>query len=163
MSMIATLLMALHYWTLMVELLRDNFMTLNTSKCHLLMARYKDDLIFASVEDALLWGEQSAKLLGILINSSLKFDDHVKMICKKDSQKLKSISRILNFMSQEKRQISIQNFFVSQHNYCSLTWMFCGRTHRMNKLYERALRIAYNDYASNFEEVHKKYCTVTIH
>ena len=35
-------------------------MTLNASKCHLLAAGYKDELILASVEDALLWEDQSS-------------------------------------------------------------------------------------------------------
>ena len=43
--------------------------------------------------------------------------------------------------------------------------MFCGRTlnHRLNKLHERAFRIAYCDYKSNFEELLEKDGTVTIH
>ena len=43
--------------------------------------------------------------------------------------------------------------------------MFCGRklNHRTNKLYERALRIVYCDYASHYEELLKKDGTVTIH
>ena len=45
-------------------------MTLNASKCYLLVAGYKEGLVFVSVEDVLLCEEQSAKLLGILIDSS---------------------------------------------------------------------------------------------
>ena len=43
--------------------------------------------------------------------------------------------------------------------------MFCGRRldHRINKLHERALRIAYNDYSSDFVELLAKDDTVTIH
>ena len=43
--------------------------------------------------------------------------------------------------------------------------MFCGRrlNHRINKFYERALGIAYNDYLSGFEELLTKDDAVTIH
>ena len=43
--------------------------------------------------------------------------------------------------------------------------MFCSRTlnHRINRLHERALRIAYDDYLSDFEELLVKDKTVTIH
>ena len=43
--------------------------------------------------------------------------------------------------------------------------MFCSRTlnHRINRLHERALRIAYDDYLSDFEELLVKDNTVTIH
>ena len=65
-------------------------MTLNASKCHLLVSGYKDQLMFAKVGGELLWEEHSAKLLGIIIDSSLKFDNHVKMICKKSFSKTNS-------------------------------------------------------------------------
>ena len=43
--------------------------------------------------------------------------------------------------------------------------MFCGRTlnHRINRIHERALRIAYDDYLSDFEELLVEYNTLTIH
>ena len=43
----------------------------------------------------------SAKLLGIIIDSSLKFDDHVKKICKIPFQKITAVSQMSNFMSQK--------------------------------------------------------------
>ena len=46
--------------------------------------------------------EFSAKLLGIIIDSSFTFDNPVKKICKKASQKLTRISRMSNFMSEMK-------------------------------------------------------------
>ena len=52
------------------------------------------------------------------MDSSLKFDDHIKMIYKKASRKLTAISKMSYFKSQEKRQISIRKFFESHFNYC---------------------------------------------
>ena len=52
-------------------------MTLNASKCHLLVSGHKDELIFVTVGDAPIWEEISAKLLGIIIDSSLTFNDYV--------------------------------------------------------------------------------------
>ena len=89
---------------------------------------------------------------------SLKFDDHVKMICKTASQKLTTISRMSHYLSQIKRTVLIRSFFESQFKYCPFIWMFCGR-----RFHERALRIAYNDYSSGFEELLTKDVTVTIH
>ena len=154
-----------HDCNLLVEWFRDNYMTLNASKCHLLVSGFKDEAMCAKVGDSLLWEEFSAKLLGIIIDSSLTFDNHVKTICKKASQKLTGISRMSNFMSEIKRKVLIQTFFESQFNYCPLIWMFCSRTlnHRINRLHERALRIAYDDYLSDFEELLIKDNTVTIH
>ena len=72
--------------------------------CYLLVSGFKEELMFATVGDSLLWEEFSAKLLGIIIDSSLTFDNHVKKICKKASQKLTGISRMSNFMSKMKRK-----------------------------------------------------------
>ena len=154
-----------HDCSLLVEWFRDNYMTLNVPKCHLLVSGFRNEAIFAKVGDALLWEENSAKLLGIIIDSSLAFDNHVKMLCKKASQKLTAISRMSKFMSQQKRKTLMRTFFESQFNYCPLIWMFCSRhsNHRINKLHERALRIAYNDYFSDFSDLLIKDNAVTIH
>ena len=140
-------------------------MTLNASKCHLLVSGYKDEFMFAKVGDELLCEEHSAKLLGIIIYSSLKFDNHLKTICKKASQKLTAISRMSDYLLQITRTVLIRSFFESQFDYCPLILIFCGRrlNHRINKHHERALRIAYNNYSSGFKELLTKDDTVTIH
>ena len=87
------------------------------------------------------------------------------MICKKVSKKLTAILRMVYFISQKERRVLVRTFFESQFNYCPLLWMFCDRTAngKINKLHERALRIAYNDYSSSFKELLVKDDTVTIH
>ena len=74
--------------TTVSEWFRDNFIAFIALKCHLLVSEYKYELMFATVGDALLWEKVSVEFLGIIINSSLTFDDHGKKICKKYSQKL---------------------------------------------------------------------------
>ena len=54
---------------------------------YLLVLGYKDELIFARVEGELLSGEGSANLFGMMIDSSLKYDNNIKIMCKKISQK----------------------------------------------------------------------------
>ena len=139
----------------LVEWFRDNYLTLNADKCHLLASGYKNEAMFAKVGDALIWEENAVKLLGLIIDSGLTFNNHVKAICKKASQKLTAIIRMANILSEYKRKLLIKTFFESQFNYCPLIWMFCDRTanQKINKLHERALRIAYDDYCSSFEEL----------
>ena len=99
-------------------------------------------------------GRRFTKVLGILIDSSIKFDNHAK-ICKKASQNLTTISRMSHYISEKKRKVLIASFFESQFNYCSLVWIFCKRrlNQRISKLYERALGNAYHDYSSDFVEL----------
>ena len=56
-------------------------------------------------------------------------------------------------------------FIMSQFSYCPLVWMCHSRTlnNKINKLHERALRLAYDDRHSTFEELLNIDKSVTIH
>ena len=53
----------------------------------------------------------------------------------------------------EKRGIVMKTFIESQFNYYPLIWMFHSRTinNKVNRLHERALRIAFSDFKSYLE------------
>ena len=59
----------------------------------------------------------------------------------------------------------MKSFVISQFNYCPIIWMYCQRksNNLINRIHERALRIAYNDYESNFGQLLEKDNSVTIH
>ena len=71
----------------------------------------------------------------------------------------------LAFRLLHKRKVLLKTFFESQFSYCPLLWMFCSRklNNKINRLHERALRVAYSDYVSSFEELLIKDGTCTIH
>ena len=71
-------------------------LTLNADKCHLIVSDHKEEAMYASVGDALLWEENSVKLLGLFVDSKLTFDIHVQTFFKKASQKLTAILRLKN-------------------------------------------------------------------
>ena len=112
----------------LLEWFLDNYLTLNADKCHLLASGHKNEAMFAKVGDALIWEENAVKLLGLIIDSGLTFNNHVKAICKKASQKLTAILRMANIRSEYKRKSLIETVFEWQCNYCSLIWMFCDLT-----------------------------------
>ena len=58
-----------HEWSLLVECLRDNYLSLNACECHLLVCGYEYLAIYASVGDVLLRKQKSVKLLGFIIDS----------------------------------------------------------------------------------------------
>ena len=89
--------------TILVEWFCDNYLTLNADKCHLIASGCKEEAMYASVGDALLWEENSVKLLGLFIDSKSTFDKHLHTICKMAPQKLTIIIRLANISSQEKR------------------------------------------------------------
>ena len=56
-------------------------------------------------------------------------------------------------------------FIESQFNYFSLIWMFHSRTMniKMNRILEKALRLVYSNYSSNYNELLKKGGSFSIH
>ena len=94
-------------------------------------------------------------LRGITVDKNLKFDDHVNNLCKKACKKLNALSRIAAFMNVSKRRIIMKAFIESHFRYCPLVWMFHtrNRNDKINRIHERALRIAYNDKSSSFQDL----------
>ena len=92
-------------------------------------------------------------------------NEHIKHICKQASNKLYALSRISHYLSEEKRKILMKSFIMSQFNYCPIIWMHCQRkcNNLINRIQERALRIAYNDYVSDFKTLLENDNSITIH
>ena len=108
---------------------------------------------------------QKEILLGINLDSELKFEDHVNFMCKKASQKLYALARIAPFMDLKQRRNIMKAFVESQFGYCPLIWMFHSRglNNKINRIHERALRITYKDKSSTFQELLEKDNSVSIH
>ena len=118
----------------------------------------------ASIDGSMIKSTQKEILLGINLDSELKFEDHVNFMCKKASQKLYALARIALFMDLKQRK-NMKAFVESQFGYCPLTWMFLSRglNNKINRIHERALRITYKDKSSTFQELLEKDNSVSIH
>jgi len=64
-------------------------MKLNTDKCHLLVSGHKHEEMWIRIGQDKIWEDKTVKLLGVTIDNSLKFDQHVSDICSKANRKLK--------------------------------------------------------------------------
>ena len=143
----------------------QNYMKLNTDKCHLLVSGHKNEHMWAKIGDDLIWESNDVKLLGITIDKNLKFDQHVSNICSKANKKINVLNRMSKFLSLQKRKVLFKAFVQSQFQYCPLIWMFHSRStnNKVNKLHLRALRIVYDDYESSFEQLLVKDESFCIH
>ena len=144
---------------------QNNYMKINSDKCHLLVASHKFELISAKIGTDLIWESNSVKLLGITIDNHLKFDKHISLLCIKANRKLFALARISNYLTFHQKRTLIKAFFESQFRYWSLNWMFHSRksNNKINLLHERALRVIYNDGISSFEELLDKDNSFTVH
>ena len=68
-------------------------------------------------------------------------------------------------ISPHQKKNSIEAYINSQFNYGSTLWMFCSRksNNKINRVHERALRIACDDYTSDFKDLLQKCGTETKH
>ena len=141
----------------------ENHMKANADKCHLLVT--SNSAVSANIQELVINNSNEEKLLGIKIDTKLSFENHVSYLCKKASQKLHALARIVNYMDLSRRKCLMKAFVTSEFNYCPLSWIFHSRelNNRINRIHERALRLVYQDNSLSFAEVLEKDNSVTIH
>ena len=96
------------------------------------------------------------------MDSTLFFEDCINNLCKKANQKLNALATVIPYMCLEKRKTVMKAFITSQ--YCPLVWIHSrGLSNKTNYLHESALRIAYGNRSSSFQDLLKKDNSVFIH
>ena len=120
---------------------------------------------WASIGRNKIWESEKQKLLGIVIDRNLRFDEYILSQYKKAGRKLSVLVRIWKFMTIERRRMLIKAFIESQFSYCPVVWICCNRScnNRINYLHVRALRIVYNDNFSSFEDLLQRDQSASIH
>ena len=119
----------------------NNGMKANPDKCHLLFSGKNN--FKAKIDNYVIESSKQQKLLGVLLNSELKFDKHLDNLCKKTSQKSSALCRVSSYMKTDKKRI-MKAFINSQFGCCPLVCMNHSRklNNRINRIHERALRVA---------------------
>ena len=89
------------------------------------------------------------------IDDKLNFRKYFKSMCKKAGDKLNSIKRLGIHLNENDRKILVEAHVISQFNYSSIVWHFCGFSdvHKMEKLHERCIRFIYNEYDKNYFDI----------
>ena len=98
--------------------------------------------------------EISVKPLGVELDYKLKFDTQVCPMCKKTAKQPNALKRIGHLLDQSSRLTIFRAYIMSNLTYCPLAWHFCFKNNlsKLEGTQERALRFAYRDYKSNYEE-----------
>ena len=77
-----------------VEWFESYYMKINRKKCHTLITGKKYEHIWLNVGSTRIWLSSTEKLLGVIIDSNLKFDIHVNSLIKIAGRKLTAVSRL---------------------------------------------------------------------
>ena len=92
-----------HDSMLAIEWFESNYMKLNCDKCHLLLSGYKHEVMWANIGQSQIWESKEQKLLGVIIDRDIKFDEYILTQCKKAGRKLCALGRACKFLNLEPR------------------------------------------------------------
>jgi len=89
---------------------------------------------------------ESAKILGVVMNKNLTWDDHVKYICKKANQRLHILRRLKKLVTKEELHNIYLALIRSLFEYSSQVFVGLNKTLdiKMHKINNRAHRIIFN-------------------
>ena len=90
---------------------KNNHLKGNPGKSHILFSSKKPEIV--SVDGISVAASSHEKLLGVIIDSELKFENHITEVCFKVSKKTNALCRMPSFMSLEKRRTLMKAFIES--------------------------------------------------
>ena len=93
-----------HDTALAVEWFENTFMKLNQDKYHLLVWGHKH--AWDKISETKIWESKKQKLLGVVIDRNLNFDEYVFELYKKAGRKLSVLARLSNYISFEKKNVT---------------------------------------------------------
>jgi hypothetical protein len=134
----------------------ENGMQANPSKFQFMVPSLSGGNFEITLNDSVtLKSENEVKALGVVIDSKLSFQQHTRKCCRKAGLQLNALARISRYIDVKAKSVLVSSFIMSNFNYCSIVWHFCGITNntKLEKLQERSLRIIYKDYDSSYLEL----------
>ena len=123
----------------------ENLMVLNAKKCHYMcfgICSENNEFVFHGIKLPNICEE---KILGLIINNDLKFNPHIRSVCKIAAQKLVVLKRISSLLDPQKEKLVFNGAIKFHFNYSPLIWMLIFRisNNLINWIHERSLRTVY--------------------
>ena len=125
----------------MMKWYTDNGMKANPSKFQTMFLVRKDiSKQGLNISRNLIPSSNQVKLLGVNIDNSLKFEAHVKELCRKVN--LNAFIRLRPFLREQKSKLIFNSVIMSNFSYCPLIWLFCTKKayNEINRTHKRALK-----------------------
>ena len=107
-----------HFFEVLFKWFDFNFMKINSGKSHMLFSG--NDNVSANIDDHISISENKNEIVGIILNLKLSFEDHINKPCKKASQKLNVLARVVSYMCLDKMKTVMKAYVITQFVYCPL-------------------------------------------
>ena len=127
------------------EWFHENHMTLNLEKCHFMVIGSKDPPHQILLSNSEVTSSNEEKLLGILLDSKLNFENYLSSLCRKSGQKLNALGRLRNYLISNQRNLLLNSVIKSQFTYYFLINMglYVTLLNALNKIHKWVLRLIY--------------------
>ena len=104
--------------------------------------KHNKNLIQVKVDDVVLPYNTSSKILGVVVDSNLKWDQHINHICKKVNPKIGLIHRLRQMLPLQCLNMIYISLIQPHFDYCITIWGSCAKKHIsiLQKLQNRAAR-----------------------
>ena len=140
----------------------NNLMKANPEKFQLIILSRKRDVqdISLSLCGTEIKPVKTVKLLGITIDSTITFSEHVANLCKRASRHLKILLRLSSRIALDKCKLNLfESFLLSCFMYCPIVWHFCSKTQtqKLERICHRGLRFVSGDYSSDYSVLLTRY------
>ena len=98
-------------------------------------------------------GNWEEKTLDVIIDNELKFDPHIRSMCKERGQKLRLLKTIFLLLDPEKKKLVFNALVRSYYSYHPLVWIV---------IHERSHGTVYNDTNNTLQELLQRNRSVSI-
>lgn len=112
----------------MNDWLRFNRFTLNLKKSNHKILGMESELNI-KIEDKPLSNVNSLKILGVLIDKNLKFQEHFHNLSEKITKKISTIKKLRTFLPMKAVSIVFKSLIFPDLDYPSPLWSFAYKTH----------------------------------
>ncbi len=138
--------------------LRTMYMQANPDKFQAMVLSRNDVHMDFNVNGTIIKCDDVVKLLGCYLDKKLTFENHVSHLCKKSAKQLNVLRRLSKVLDHEGLLKIYDAFFASNFNYCPVLYHSCGKgnARKIEKLYERALKLVCNTQSSTYQELLEK-------
>ena len=125
-------------------------MIINSDKFQaIIIDRKKPNLtnIPLTIDNQTIKSVPSLELLGIHLDDKLNFNFRISSICRSATNKLNALIQLKSYLNYNAKRVSINNYIISNFNYCPLVWAFCTvkSLNKIENLQKRAFRFLYNE------------------
>ena len=142
-----------------------NQMAINADKFQLMFLGAGETNFGLNICGTIVKSQHCVKLLGAEIDSSLRFDAHIRNICKKANTKIRCLQRIRNYVSVKQTEVLSSAYILSGFSYCPIIWMYSSKTLGLliQKVQKRCLRTIHGQYDLSLSELLELSKTQSIH